>query len=296
MDPPPLNHETVFRSTNRRACFEARLVLESAGISVETVQHDQWCLLVHESQRDAAVAELEQYQQENESTVAPARTLRLHDGAAMAVMGYAFVIALVYFLSSISAFGFAWRESGRVEAGKVIGGQLHRAVTALTLHADVEHIGSNLVFGALFGFLTCRLLGGGFAWLVILIAGAVGNLVNSAVQDSSHTSIGASTAVFSALGVLVAHALRPNELKQGNLLRRWSPLIAGIVLLGFTGVGGERTDVGAHIAGFVCGVIVGWLVAFVASDRFTTKKSQIASGIAACLIVAGSWCVALIVG
>ena len=38
----------------------------------------------------------------------------------------------------------------------------------------------------------------------------------------------------------------------------WAPLAAGILLLVYLGFGGERTDVGAHVAGFAVGAVLGF--------------------------------------
>lgn len=106
-------------------------------------------------------------------------------------------------------------------------------------------------FGAVFGLLAGRVLGGGVAWLTILLGGALGNGINVMIQEPTHRSIGASTPVFAAMGVLVAYALRPRESHDDTLLKRWTPLIGGSLLLAFTRVEGERTDVAAHCTGFL---------------------------------------------
>jgi rhomboid protease GluP len=123
-----------------------------------------------------------------------------------------------------------------MEAGRVTSGEWWRTVTALTLHVDLAHLGANLVFGALFGLLAGQALGGGVAWLLIVMAGALGNFANAWLQLPEHISIGASTAVFSALGLIVVHAVRPDAASR-EPVRRWSPVVGGVLLLAFLGVG-----------------------------------------------------------
>jgi membrane associated rhomboid family serine protease len=175
-----------------------------------------------------------------------------------------------------------------MNAGVVRDGEWWRSVTALTLHVDFGHLISNLLFGIVFGFMAGRTLGGGVAWLAIVIAGTLGNSINALIQDRAHTSIGASTAVFSALGVLVANALRHWGDKSSRWIR-WRPLIGGVVLLGFTGVGGERTDVAAHFTGFLAGLAIGWLGCRISGKVLSNDNVQQGAGVAAIAMIVVAW-------
>src|SRR5438034_425376 len=61
-------------------------------------------------------------------------------------------------------------------------------------------------------------------------------------------SIGASTAVFGALGALAAF---PQHRR-----RAWVPLGAGLALLAFLGTS-KRADLAGHLCGFVAGLLLG---------------------------------------
>jgi rhomboid protease GluP len=80
------------------------------------------------------------------------------------------------------------------------------------------------------------------------------------VHDPSHAAIGASTAVFAALGILSGHAWSARPVRWRGGIRRWAPIGAGLMLLAFLGFGGERTDVGAHVLGFAIGAASGFLL------------------------------------
>ena len=82
------------------------------------------------------------------------------------------------------------------QAGLIRAGEWWRTFTALGLHADPLHLAGNLIYGLIFGFLAGQLLGWGLAWSGLLLAGALGNLLNAFLQAPTHSSIGASTAVF----------------------------------------------------------------------------------------------------
>ena len=292
---PPPGFQTVFQSKHRQKCLELGLVLESVGIASKSVHHEQdWVLIVRESDADRSAEELSFYGQENPDCVSispePPPVL---GGAWTGVSLYAAIVMTIAVLMATSAFGFDWMSAGRMQAGLVKEGQWWRTFTALTLHLDVGHLGSNLVFGIVFGILAGRALGGGVAWLVIVLAGALGNRINAMVQVAEHASIGASTAVFAALGVIVSHALRPSHATNERTLKRWSPLIGGVLLLAFTGIGGERTDVTAHVTGFLAGLVLGWGAAALPSAWLTNHRFQQAAGVGAVLIVALAWAVAL---
>lgn len=172
-------------------------------------------------------------------------------------------------------------DSGRVDAGLMVEeGEWWRAVTALTLHADVIHLVSNLVAGVGFALLVARLFGAGLAWLLILLTGAAGNALNACVHyPEMHFSIGASTAVFGALGLITGAGLWLSLMQPAErwALPRWLlPAFGGLTLLGLLGVGDgvdTRIDVAAHISGFMCGCLLGFVCAmqqkrFVRSVRF----------------------------
>lgn len=277
--------------------MESHLVLDAAGISSEVRHWDGWWLLVvNRDDLEISAAELDDYRREN-----PVRSTRaseevpVYGGAAAAVFVYAGIIIFIAIMNAPWAFDLNLLPVGRMQAGSVMAGESWRTVTALTLHLDAGHIIANLVFGAVFGYLAGQVLGGGVAWLVIVTAGALGNFMNALVQAPTHSSIGASTAVFAALGVIVSHALRRWGDDRERPLRRWSPLIGGVVLLAFTGVGGERTDVAAHVTGFLAGLLLGWVGCGLPHRWLASREVQKWAGFATIAIVSTAWIIALAV-
>jgi membrane associated rhomboid family serine protease len=207
-----------------------------------------------------ATAELEQYLRENSRAVGQRNLERLGDGWPGA-LAYIAILLLVFVCVRQSPFGLDWFAAGRLEAGKVLAGEWWRAVTALTVHLEVDHLGGNLVFGAFFGYFVGHHLGRGVGWLAVVGAAAAANVLNAAVQAPAHRSIGASTAVFAALGLLTAYTWRRGFFRDTPWRARIAPIIAGLGLLAFTGTGGANTDLGAHLAGFVMGFGAGLALA-----------------------------------
>ncbi|WAC19513.1 rhomboid family intramembrane serine protease [Luteolibacter sp. SL250] len=139
-------------------------------------------------------------------------------------------------------------------------GEWWRPFTALFLHGDLAHLLGNLLIGGLFCIMAAKSLGAWKSWPLILLGGTVGNLVNALFhQGESFSSIGASTATFAALGLLVGLALA-NETLKGRYLRLRSlavPLISGSLIFSMFGTAGENTDVSAHVWGGLSGVALG---------------------------------------
>ena len=135
------------------------------------------------------------------------------------------------------------------------------SLTALTLHADLPHLLSNLVFGALFGYPAARLFGPGVAWFLILAGAGLAYGIDALLHPPQHYLLGASTAVFTALGLIAAYGWRRHLRDWTPWMRNASPLLAGLALLAFTGTGGENTDILAHFAGFAVGTALGALCA-----------------------------------
>ena len=140
--------------------------------------------------------------------------------------------------------------------------------------------------------LLCRELGSGLAWSLLLAAGALGNLVNAFVQRSSHSSLGASTAVFGAVGILAAISLvRYRE----QLRQRWPlPVASALALLAVLGTEGRNTDLGAHLFGFVYGVCLGLIAEYLIGRH--GRPGRLLNALLAllcCGIVATAWVLAL---
>lgn len=286
----------VLRSRDRREGADARLVLVSMQIPAELVFQDGWwLLLVPAEAAEAAVHELAAYRAENQRRPAsrPPPVPVLGGGVA-GMFVYVFVMLAVAMLANRWAFGLDWKSAGVMRAGPLLEGEWWRAITALTLHADAGHLTANLVFGVVFGLLAASALGGGVAWSGILLAGALGNTLNAFVQAPTHASIGASTAVFAALGIIVAHALRYWSALGGGWLRRWSPMVGGVLLLAYTGTGGERTDIVAHLTGFIAGLLLGWVGSRMPVRYLDRPGVQAAAAAVGCALLIGSWIVALV--
>jgi membrane associated rhomboid family serine protease len=270
----------------------AALVLAAVGIRSHLIQQgEEYGLVVPAADAGRAGHELVEYVRENSRRTLPA--LRpAGEGFGWAI-AYAAVLAFVNTAATRRWWGLDWLDAGFASAGLIEQGEWWRTVTALSLHGGPDHLASNAIAGAVLGILLGQVLGPGLSWLAILVSGGMGNLFNALLQPPTHSAIGASTAVFAALGLLVSLRWRA-EANWTRGLRRWLPLAAGVALLAFLGTGGDRTDVGAHATGFVTGIGAGAAI-YLAGERVPKGRfAEAAYGAAAVGLFGLAWLLALV--
>ena len=283
----------VFESRNRAACADRALVLAASEIPHKITQDaDVAVLIVPAEFSRRAGEELRLYEAENPPPVQkPRPNIPAYDPMP-GIFGYTLVVCIVAWLAGAAAFGENWVPAGRVDGEYIRNGEWWRLFTALTLHSGVKHLSANLVFGVVFGLFAGRLLGSGVAWLTIVVTAATGNLLNTMLLESTHRSIGASTAVFAALGLVAGYVWRAKLMSQERWPYRYGPIVGGLALLMYTGTGDANTDVGAHLMGFVSGFGGGMLMTQLAG-HFSSVRVQWLAGVAAVGLLALAWLTAL---
>jgi rhomboid protease GluP len=161
----------------------------------------------------------------------------------------------------------------------------------------------NLISGSIFGAAVSRRIGPGGALMAILGSGVVGNAANALYHRSSgHLSIGASTAVFGAVGLLGALQIwanrnRPQPPRTGMLrvVELGAPIVGGLALLGALGAA-PQSDMWAHLFGFLAGAAIGGVLGAAERKRAARPASrwgQLVLGTGALLLVVGCWKLAM---
>jgi len=291
-DVPPLVE--VYRSLRLQDCDQQTLVLSAVGIhSMTVVRGGLFAVVVPEESAELALKHLREVAQEAAVPVPVPKEPKLHPRGWTGSILYALIMMGVAYAAGRGWFGFDWLEAGALHGAIPSTHDWWRVVTALTLHADVGHLISNLVFGVVLGYLASRSLGGGIAWAGILVGAMMGNALDALWMPEAQRSIGASTAVFATLGVLSAYAWVLETASNLRWAKRLGPLIAGVMLLGFLGAGGERTDVVAHVTGFLSGCMLGVIFGKMPERYFDSRRLQRAAGALTLITVAGAWLLAL---
>jgi membrane associated rhomboid family serine protease len=278
-------------------------MLAAVGIpGVVTFEEAYFVLRVNVSDVEQARQHLRQYESENRPAPPPPPPPRLHANAWVGCLIYVGCLMGVAYAISNGLVRLDAFETGEMHAARVQAGQWWRAWTALTLHLDGAHLAANLGAGAWFGYLAARQIGSGTAWFLIVNGAALANLLEALFGPPEHRSVGASTAVFTALGLMSAYSWRERYQLPQRWARRWGPLVAGVVLLGWTGSGSgtdsapatENIDLVAHVAGFGVGILLGATAALPRVRRALDHVPQWLAGAAALASIAIAWCCALL--
>jgi rhomboid protease GluP len=285
--------------TGQRYARQWALVLDSRAVPCLIEARDDGShLLVPPEEYERALFELDCYIRENANwPPLPPQARPLFENT-LATLSVLILLATFHNLTRIDTLlpGLSmpdWVALGNAQAASILDGQWWRLVTALTLHADWAHLSSNLAIGGIFVIFLCRELGSGLAWSLLLSAGILGNLVNAFVQSPGHSSVGASTAVFGAVGILAALSL---VRYRHQLQHRWPlPVAAALALLALLGTEGKNTDLGAHLFGFVYGGFLGLITEYLIVRR--GAPGPVLNALLALISVAtvvGAWWAALL--
>ncbi len=268
---------------------EWALVLTAAGIP-NAVEPDAggWAVLAPADDAARAHAALAAYDEERRDE-AQRRSAALEPYPWMSGVALGLVLLWLFSVTGAPRSGSPWFERGAAAAGRVVAGELWRTVTALTLHADVVHVTGNAVALAVLLPPLVQRFGAGGALLLLLLAGAVGNVLAAMAHDARHTAVGASTAAFGAVGVLVALRIVPGEALMPG--KRWTAPVAGVLLLVTLGAA-PGADLTAHAFGFVAGAVLGF-VAGIALRQRPGPALQWMLGALTALAVAVCWRLAL---
>lgn len=301
--PVPPDALVIARSTNDRGRLDSwSLALASAGVphhihhghlpgfflvvrAADLVPADEVLRATDTEERavrEAAIAD----------AVAQKATSEFRSATVGAIV-FAAVLLALYVITGPATATSPWHAVGSSSAALVRDGEWWRTVTALTLHADVAHVLSNATLGAVVIAAVMRTTGPGLGSLLVVASGVLGNVLNAFVQSPRHDSIGFSTAVFGAVGLLAGLAAVRERSRPRGRFGSWAPavaVVAGTAILALLG-SSPHTDVLAHLFGAIAGLVLGLVVGLA---RFFPRSGllQLTAGIASVVIVTGAWAIA----
>jgi rhomboid protease GluP len=273
---------------------EWALVLSSSYIPYEiNEEKDKWKLYVDSSYIKWAERVLQDYERENQTLLLETSETR-SPGRSFSGLVVSLLIIVIFILMKLTETDRFLFQIGSASASRIMSGELWRILTALCLHADLIHVLSNSFSCWVFCTAVIQLYGFGFGWLLILAGGASGNLFTALVYQTGHISIGASTAIFGALGLLGAWRCAFGKKYKLLKKRTWIYVAGVLALIAVLGTG-KNVDLLAHLMGVVSGVIFGFLGArkmrAPALDVAPTFQLTMAAASAVCVIL--SWICAL---
>lgn len=275
---------------SQRQALDWSLVLISQGIESVPMRRDEdggWVLEIAEGDLSRAQESIAAYEREN--ATAWRRELKgtglLFDARSVIWFG---AVALFHFITVHSSIEF--NRAGMVDRTAVLNGEWWRLFTAVTLHADVAHLVGNVTTGIVFLGLAMGCFGPGVALLLSFAGGALGNVASLSLHDAPFRSLGASGMVMAALGLLTAHSLMfSRHEKRAVWIGRG--VIASCLLVVLLGLS-PKSDIVAHVGGFVAGIALG-ILATRHRALFGQRWFDVTTAITCAALVVTVWAVAL---
>jgi membrane associated rhomboid family serine protease len=272
---------------SQRQAEELVLVLQSQGLAASARRaHEGWQVETPAADLERARRLLATWEVENRRAPEP-EPERLPPFPWLAMGALSAGLLGFFALTGPRDAGSDWFAAGSARASLILSGQWWRAITALTLHADASHVLGNVVAATLFGGAVCQRFGTGGGLALLIASGSLGNLANALLHGTGHSSVGASTAIFAAVGALAADALVRRRAPRGG---RLAPLAAGLGILAMLGTS-EEADLWAHFFGLMAGLALG-LAAARLLPRPPGAAWQALAGALSAAAVGGAWLLA----
>ena len=156
---------------------------------------------------------------------------------------------------------------GALETTKVIEGrEYYRMVTSMFLHADLAHLGRNMIVLFFLGAAVEAYIGHTRWFILYIVSGVIGNLASLLMEwsaDEVRLSIGASGAVFGAMGATLVIAFSNRRLLRDRSRLGFRVLFM-IAFSVYAGLISDGVNNAAHIGGLIGGL---WLAVIFTSRR-----------------------------
>jgi rhomboid protease GluP len=247
-----------------------------------------WALIVAAHDAEAAREALDAYDRENIADTAEMAADAVATVRGAARVGVAVGLLLIGFfaITGTRASRSVWFERGGASAERIVAGEWWRTITALTLHADAPHVIGNAAASAVLVWAVSHQLGPGVGLWLLLLAGAGGNTLTAVVHGAHHNSVGASTAMFGAIGILAAR--RAVSTGRRPVARQlWMVVAASLALFALLGTSPDA-DLLAHLFGLLLGGVMG-LATAPALRRPVPSPAQWVLAVAVLVLVISAW-------
>lgn len=154
--------------------------------------------------------------------------------------------------------------------------EYYRIFTHFFLHSGFEHLASNMVCLAIFGYALEKQIGRGWFCFIYMFSGVFAGLVSVFYNFSAYyerVSCGASGAIYGLLGALLVVLIinRRNNLQKEAF--RFL-LYVVLILLQNSGLHSSGIDTTAHMGGFLGGFLV-CVIMCIRKKMFTDRKEQV---------------------
>ncbi len=235
------------------------LASQSVRAFIETGSDGSYNILVPDDDVFKARQQLKKYAEENKAVPGKVSHIPANIFFSPTALALAFFLAVIHYILTTRG----WHKPAILNFGSssyyLSQGQSFRAVTALFLHSDTRHLLGNMAGIVVLAGPLLRVTGYGQGLFLILAAGTSGNLISESFGRDLRLSIGASTAVMAAAGLLGARRMTIDAESVHSafpILKGVAPFAAAGTLMAMFSHG-ENTDLSAHLFGFLAGTGIG---------------------------------------
>jgi rhomboid protease GluP len=293
-DSPELTGDVRFiQVRSERQAMDWSLVLTSQDIS-STLLHrpdeGRWLVAVAPGDYARACEAIRLYQRENRTwewrQPLPWTGVHFHWGVLF------WCVVLLGLHSFDATHGYSLRSRGILDTQAIRAGEWWRLVTAVSLHANIAHLVSNLTMGGLFLGLAMARFGPGWALLTALLSGVIGNVLGWLVYPEPHQGLGASGMVMGGLGLVAVQSVAAWGRHPRALRFLATGVLSGTFLFILLGLD-PNTDVIAHAGGYAGGLMFGILLARLPQPSTENPAVNVLCELILTLLVIIAWGLAL---
>ena len=202
-------------------------------------------------------AELSEY-----NRLVKAAAVRVWVTPALLLVNVLVFIAMAVAGGALGAFQpQTYLEWGANYGEATVAGQWWRLVTALFVHFNLLHLVANMWAFWNIGRLTERLYGNTLMLLLYFGAGILASL-SSVLWDPTHSSMGASGAIFGIFGAFLAYLGRRETHVPIAVIRAHWPSTSLFIIFNLASAATHpEIDNAAHVGGLLGGAALGWILA-----------------------------------
>jgi rhomboid protease GluP len=142
----------------------------------------------------------------------------------------------------------------------VLEGQYWQLISSMFVHANITHLGLNMLFLLIFGLRAEELFTTEEYFFVYMLSGIAGNIMTLFLMSSNTISVGASGAIFGMYGAGLIYMRKTFGQSIAGAL-----LYAFLLLMLSTGIG---VNIVAHFGGLATGLIIGYALAKSRRDKY----------------------------
>lgn len=178
-------------------------------------------------------------------------------------------INIIVFVLSSLFLPVLYSKGAMYTAAVISEGEIYRILSAIFLHANVNHLFNNMIMLLLVGAIIENYVGHGLFAVIYILAGIFGNLLSMSYEiknDLTWVSVGASGAVMGLVGYLVVWIVinRDRLIKDKSMLIRLLLLLLFVIDACFFQEGANTV---AHLGGFITGFVFGVINIIIFNNR-----------------------------